>query len=988
MLFSNWNIKDIHQTKIRYLDEENQVDVNQIQDAKIKVNPDTELTSGPRDRILWYENEFYRQKAIEEIGIHNVITKFQTIAAFTVRNFTPDRIPREGLRQVIDDSEIYHNDVEKQPYDLTEDTPNGLTLERTARMLGIDRIRRDFNLTGAGTTIAIIDTGVRVDLDAFKDSSSSQSRVQHSIVEGLNEDTVSSFHGTHVAAIAASNGIYNVDGDFKLSSSTGMAPGANILSIQVLNAAGFGRISWVMLGIEEAAAAGADVITLSLSSQLYNGTGDMQEVIINNAIAGGSVVVAAAGNLGPFGSGIGLPGGFPNVISVGATHFEEDIGRHLMWVSSGVGPRVGGYPGPDVVAPGSDIYSVGITDGAPYLSSGTSMATPHIAGGLLLLREAYPTSTYDQLRTAILAGAEDIFQPVEAMGRGFANFTTAHRILGELTNPATSADSLEMSSAPRRIDRFNYVFRNRLIGQTKTFPLFMHSARNITVIPAVDYITDGVNIELPSSVVVGIGITEFSADFTITATNMQRVIAVIYFRDSLTGNLLPNANITFGDDVLISRSRILFDSSKDFDVSTSIFDPGVPTLDGSTTYFGAHSATGQFALFTRFLEDEGHFIFDHSEGILDTDLLSQYDLLIIANPDAEYSDAEILDIRAFLEQDGKSLFLIAGGGLVSAESIHYSDVNEHTVNAILAGSGLSVIENQNNGADGAITLCEDEDGQSKDDIFLRATDCWNTAQTLRNQELFEPLVEFPSYGPEIRVDKSINQNAESIAHQESKTVIARSEVGESSRILVFSSPLMFDSFGFSFGYGTLDDVDLHRQMSTEAIDWLLEPRAMKVAYRIDGKSVDKQINVNFNETLRITFTTQKPDGTKLTYSSDHLNVTLRQTLYNRSIDRFIEIAPFPVKFLALSESEFVYEFKFPKFGDYEFFIEIVDPDGEFIQSNGYLKITADLTHFDSQGNLRSLGFYLFFAFFVSWVIFLYNEGGRELFLKREMEEKV
>ncbi|UWE04534.1 S8 family peptidase [Laceyella sacchari] len=210
---------------------------------------------------------------------------------------------------------------------------------------------------GSGVKIAIVDTGVQ----------SNHPDLAGKVVGGWdfvdNDSTPQdgNGHGTHCAGIAAA----------VTNNSTGIAgtaPKASILAVRVLDNSGSGTWTAVANGITYAADQGAKVISLSLGGTV--GNSGLQQAV-NYAWNKGSVVVAAAGNAGN--TAPNYPAYYSNAIAVASTDQNDNkssFSTYGSWV--------------DVAAPGSSIYSTYPT--STYASlSGTSMATPHVAGvaGLL-----------------------------------------------------------------------------------------------------------------------------------------------------------------------------------------------------------------------------------------------------------------------------------------------------------------------------------------------------------------------------------------------------------------------------------------------------------------------------------------------------------------------------------------------------------------------------------------------------------------------------
>lgn len=168
-------------------------------------------------------------------------------------------------------------------------------------------------------------------------------------------------HSTHCSGTALGrNGI-------------GVAPGAQLLIGKVLSNAGSGSSDGIAKGVQWAADAGADVISMSLGG---GGAYRPMQDAIDYAVSKGAIVVCAAGNAGYNGRDtIDYPGAYPSVICVGAYRRDGQIANF----SSG-GRRV------DVATPGQEIISASYRGGYATMS-GTSMATPFMAGLCALIVE-------------------------------------------------------------------------------------------------------------------------------------------------------------------------------------------------------------------------------------------------------------------------------------------------------------------------------------------------------------------------------------------------------------------------------------------------------------------------------------------------------------------------------------------------------------------------------------------------------------------------
>lgn len=193
-------------------------------------------------------------------------------------------------------------------------------------------------------------------------------------------------HGTQVAGVAAANGQV-----------TGVAPGAQLLVIKVLDKQG--QTTWEMLedAIRLAVDKGATVVNLSLG---YYGDvtwgNNSLTYLVNTYSQKGVVFTIAVGNEGPGIGTVTTPGNAKEAIGVGAfispAMWEHDYGYRVsedrLWYFSSAGPRQDGLVAPTVVAPGSAVTTYPTWAASPYrLAEGTSIAAPHVAGAVALLLE-------------------------------------------------------------------------------------------------------------------------------------------------------------------------------------------------------------------------------------------------------------------------------------------------------------------------------------------------------------------------------------------------------------------------------------------------------------------------------------------------------------------------------------------------------------------------------------------------------------------------
>jgi subtilisin family serine protease len=276
-------------------------------------------------------------------------------------------------------------------------------------------------------------------------------------------DPVNSFHATHVAGIAA--GDYGTNAEGNLIS--GVAPNAYLGNYKALTipTPGFGldgNSAEIAAAIEAAVSDGMNVINLSLGEPEVNPARDLVVSAINAAAAAGVVPVVAAGNdFDQFGYGsIDSPGSASGAITVAASTVTKQI---TDFSSAGPTP-VSLQLKPDVTAPGDSILSsLPPSQGTWGELSGTSMASPHVAGAAALLEERHPTWTVPELKSALVQTADPVLSstgvevPTTREGGGFVDLVRADVPLlfasptsvsfGELRSGATATAAVGLTDA-------------------------------------------------------------------------------------------------------------------------------------------------------------------------------------------------------------------------------------------------------------------------------------------------------------------------------------------------------------------------------------------------------------------------------------------------------------------------------------------------------------------------------------------------------------
>ena len=388
-------------------------------------------------------NKFYESKQKPE-QIKDKISKFDdkkkdVISKFTSQSkFKSDLKIINGIAADIDKDTLVALSADADVKKVELDREVKITLDTS-----LDQIRakevwnlqdsQNQALTGFGIDVAIIDTGVdytHLDLGGCL-GQDCKIIGGYDFVNNDNNPMDDHGHGTHVAATVAGKGLLN-----------GVAPDARILAVKVLSAGGSGSWSQVIAGINFATDPNGDGDSsdhVDVANMSLGGSGNPDDVIslaVDNSTAMGVVHAIAAGNSGPGASTIGSPGAARTAITVAASCKGSQIGSNSYCTNpiasfSSRGPLVWNevdIQKPDIAAPGVLICAArwGTSFGtAPTCFddqhvriSGTSMATPHIAGVAALLKQAYPDYTPEQIKQTLKSTTRDIGMTYNDRGAG------------------------------------------------------------------------------------------------------------------------------------------------------------------------------------------------------------------------------------------------------------------------------------------------------------------------------------------------------------------------------------------------------------------------------------------------------------------------------------------------------------------------------------------------------------------------------------------
>lgn len=272
---------------------------------------------------------------------------------------------------------------------------------------------------GTGVSVAVLDTGI----DPDHPDVAGKIVEQVDFTGNANGPRDGHGHGTHVAATILGTGAAS-DGLRK-----GVAPGAQLRVGKICNDGGSCALDAIIAGMEWAAQTGARVVNMSIGGGATDGTDPMSESLNQLSRTTGTLFVVAAGNNGPASGTVGAPGAADEALTVAAVDKEDEMADF-----SSRGPRVGdGAAKPDIAAPGVDIVAARaagtamgtVVDDYYTTASGTSMATPHVAGAAAIIAQQHPEMRGQEIKALLMGTATDLGHDVYAQGVGRVNVGTA-----------------------------------------------------------------------------------------------------------------------------------------------------------------------------------------------------------------------------------------------------------------------------------------------------------------------------------------------------------------------------------------------------------------------------------------------------------------------------------------------------------------------------------------------------------------------------------
>ncbi|RDE16336.1 MAG: hypothetical protein C4K49_04795 [Candidatus Thorarchaeota archaeon] len=503
---------------------------------------------------------------------------------------------------------------------------------------------------GTGVTVAVIDSGVQSThpdlqgrLIGFRD-----------FVNGLNDmdpsDGITSYddngHGTATAWLVAGTGVASA-GLLK-----GMAPGADLLIVKVLDDTGSATDSAIATGIEFAVDNGADIISMSIGgSWTDTGISDPSIIASHAAVEEGVVVVVAAGNDGPAPFSINAPGVVEDVITVGAS-----AGSLAVTDFSSRGPverthlqPIGLHAKPDIVAPGLRVVSgraaSASTTEYPFYNytqyggnyaewSGTSASAPQIAGILALLMDKYAVITPIEMKAFLMAGATDLGEDPMAQGWGLANVSKSSELIANSSGIITLMTPRAFPTLPGTSSVFiiGDVREEQRVGVLSTTNLghvtiaVTGNASDLVNTSVVEldvgtgYSYFGINLDIPEDLPIS-GVGRYIGQISLISGNVT--VASMKLDLSIT---------SYGGGLLSDQAH------------QSTADPDDPSY---------------YRYFTQYLREQGIrvsvFGSPGGDGTIDKGALSSAEIFMIMDTEITYAQSEIDAIHNFVVEGGTLL---------------------------------------------------------------------------------------------------------------------------------------------------------------------------------------------------------------------------------------------------------------------------------------------------------------------------------------------
>ena len=799
------------------------------------------------------------------------------------------------------------------PQNVDMDFSGSVDLSVLRQALEVDTIH-DAGATGYGVNIAILDSGLNASvapaLDGLRNYDEPKITIDVNLIPAVEDSDDLSGHGTHIASILAGNGKYrDADGIVEITDNYGIAPDAKIFNIKVLDRTGYGKDEWLIIGFDEAIQYNPHLISASLTSVTFAEMGDPIEELIYEAARQDIPVIASAGNYGPSGSSIGAPAIWDHVISVGASEYMNDL---AIFTSKGLNRNFS--VGIDLLAPGVAIQGSDATTGGSKWVSGTSVSAPIVSGVFALLIGAFPGIGTHKYESAILETAIDMNFPIVYQGNGIINPLAAYNYLENLR-------TLDLfTTLPKRISPVNEYFYSCVEGETSEFFIKLISSFDGQINTSVA--GDSQFIEIPDQISVYTGWNHFAFNITIPLdTPMREINAEISFEnlDGITTTLSISIQTRY------LGGTILFDNSHENDTENRWFD--------------ASSSVGTHTYLTRILKDRGFRIRNHYRGNYS---FTDIDILVISDPEFNFTSKELDDIHSFVQNGGSLLFLIDSIRFIDAKSIENEPLissNYYACDELLGQFGASVGE--------AIPI---------DYIPYEA-------QVVETSNIFE-VDSFMFWGRPVGFNDNPNKNNTALATFEAviddveyvfNATLAKEYYN--GRVMIFGSGYPFtdhgllpDSYedkpsraGLDNSFKDIFGLDLkNSQLVNETFNWLIDTHRPKYIVESIPENILIRKQVSFGVEVKFT------NGSSYISANYKLNATL---LYPNHVFEHLELE------YNSTTGKYSIDFAFEMYGLHTLYVPL--KFSGFTPSDGRIEIFVNVQFWDKLDTIRTI---------VNWVI--------------------
>lgn len=384
--------------------------------------------------VLKNDSPLSRAQVLANDAKSNHGAKILDLYQKAIKGFTVSIPNRQALDAILNNSDVAY----------AEPDVKVKTFSQQILPTGIDRVDGDLSIAQSGdgkgdnvnADVAILDTGIDIshpDLNVYKEVT---------FVPGTTSANDDNGHGTMVAGIVGAK-----DNDFGV---VGIAPGARLWAVKVLDNTGTGSLSSVIQGLDYVSSHANEIDVADMSFGCQDCASQALNTAISNAVAAGVTLVAAAGNEAKDASTFS-PANHPDVIAVSAISDTDGTcggkggpGDDIFAGFSNYGSAI------DLAAPGVNIQST--YKGGSYSSgTGTSMAAPHVAGAAALYKSENPNASPSQVLSALRdegSKKSTICDPSAKDGRGYFTGGDKDGINEPLLHIKSVISSLPPSSTP------------------------------------------------------------------------------------------------------------------------------------------------------------------------------------------------------------------------------------------------------------------------------------------------------------------------------------------------------------------------------------------------------------------------------------------------------------------------------------------------------------------------------------------------------------